>query len=640
MAKKIKVFLVFVLILMSSYLIKTTFAQLNENSADNLDDISHLSEQGQIRTCLAAEFVGDIPHGGARPIQTATYELKGTCDSPTGCTCVWNQGINSSAAQMDAMGSCSEYSGVDRGVSCSDPSLSDRERNRCVHCGHVASDANNGALATLQPVVDQPCEIIENKLNPGVTGLLPFGPIDIVVKQDTARHTNSDFSAVGAAPTVITDLGQGGETPAPTGQAASQQLSELDFLKQQIQATTNSLQTTCKTISWDPYGRVFDAVSLEPIADTEVTLIDILTGNQAIQKYNWSNDFTGPDGVYNIQVEKEGTYQIKAVPVTSHTFSSTPKLSPNWSKIYSDLYYPRTNIIEKTNIVTHYDIPFQPISTPYRGAVAQIVNGTLKSQSMGNFIVYTGRETFPMASVCLVDDTGKTVGKCVNANNIGMFTIAIEKNKVPQEKLQITASKVDLNNLDLYKNNQKVETLNAGSLVQDTKSKKAFYFEPILSYVEGYVYDKQGAKIPGADVLVKLKINNKLFYQTKADDSGFFTIYTNKLPYLEYYFEFINPVTKEKITNSTSEFVNKNKSYLDSGSIDLMKATKSDQPIINPATGELNNIVNRPKQNNQTAPTTKNTFNPMILFIFIILILLVVVASGLFVYIKKRNNNY
>lgn len=631
-----KIGLLFFSIIISLFFIKTTLAQLQENSADNLADISHLSQQGQIRTCLTPSFVGNIPHGAGQPIQTTTYELKGSCDSPTGCTCVWNQGINSAGAQMEVMGDCSEYSGVAKGTNCKDPSLTEREKNRCTHCGHVRSDSMNSTLASLQPVVDKPCIITENKLNPRVTGLLPFGPIDIVVKEDSARHAQSDFTAVGDAPTIITDLGQGGDTPVPSGQAASQQLSELVFLKQQMQETTNSLQTKCVVISWDPYGRVFDAVSLEPIADTEVTLIDTLTGNQAIQKYNWSNDFTGADGVYNIQVEKEGTYRIKADPVTSHTFSLTPKLSPNWSKIYSDLYYPGTDIFEKTNIVTHYDIPLQPISTPYREAVAQIVNGTLKSRSMGDFIVYTGRETFPMASVCLIDDAGKTVGKCVNANNIGMFTIAIQKNKVPQGKIQITASKVDLNNLDFYKNNQKVETLNIGSLIQDSKIKKAFYFEPILSYVEGYVYDKQGVTIPGAEVLVKLKINNKLFYQTKADDSGLFTIYSNRLPYLEYYLEFINPVTGEKITSSTSEFVSKNKIYLDSGKIDLMKATKEDQPIINPTTGELNNIISRPKKNNQTSPLTKNAFNPMILIISLILILLVITTSVIFIYIKKR----
>ena len=610
---------------MPSLLIKITFAQLNENSADYAGDITHLSQQGQIRTCLIPAFVGNIPHGGAQPIQTANYELTGTCESPTGCTCVWNQGINSAGAQMEAMGSCSDYVGVEKGTDCS--TLTGNQQNRCKHCQHVNHDANNGALATLQPVVDQPCNIIENKLNPGVTGLLPFGPIDIIIQEDTARHTNSDFSAVGSAAVNVTDLGGGGEI-APTGQAASQQLAKLDSLKQQTQETTNSLQSTCKTISWDPYGRVFDAVSLEPITDTEVTLIDILTNKQAVQKYNWSNDFTGLDGVYNIQVEKEGTYQMTAVPVTNHTFSSTPKLSPNWSKIYSDLYYPGINIIEKTNVVTHYDIPLQPISTPYRGAVAQIVNGTLKSQNMGNFIVYTGRETFPMASVCLVDEAGKTVGKCVNANNVGMFTIAIEKNKVPQKKLQITAGKVDLNNLDLYKNNQKVDTLNTGSLLQDSKSKKVFYFEPILSYVEGYAYDKQGAKVPGAEVLVKLKINDKLFYQTKADDSGFFTIYTNKLPYLEYYFEFVNPITKEKIIYSTSEFVTKNKSHLDAENIDLMQATKSDQPIINSVTGNLNDI-------DKINTSKKNIFNINFLLILSALAILMIVALTVLFYIKK-----
>jgi len=503
MSRKWIIVILFFLVFLLFYLNGNIIAQT---------DNSELMEQGKIRTCLVPTFVGDIPHGGgANPIRSTTYELKGSCESPTGCYCVWNQGKNTATAQMEEMGECSEYSGVEKGTNCKDPSLSERESNRCTHCGHINQDAKNGVLSSLQPVVDKQCNIIENKLNSGVTGLLPQGPIDIIIKEDTARHTNSDFSAVGDAPVVMTGRGE-----APTGiegKAKSQQLAEAKFLLNQIESNSEDLETSCTTISWDPYGRVFDAVSLEPIADVEVTLVDALTNKPAVQQYNWNNDVTGDDGVFNIQVEKEGSYQMTTDPVTSHVFKSSPKLSPNWSKIYSDLYYPGINFIEKINVATHHDIPLQPISAPYREAVAKIINGTLKSQNLGNFIVYTGRATFPMAKICLREtNTGKIVGKCVNANNIGKFTIAVEKNNIPEEKLQIVANKVDLNNPDLYKKDKKVETLNTSSIIVfDPDEKKSYYFEPILSHVEGYVYDGQGVKIPGADVLVKLKINNKIF---------------------------------------------------------------------------------------------------------------------------------
>jgi len=146
-----------------------------------------------------------------------------------------------------------------------------------------------------------------------------------------------------------------------------------------------------------------------------------------------------------------------------------------------------------------------------------------------------------------------------------MFTLAIPINKIPPKKLILVSEKVNLNNPALYQKNNVVQTIKDSSSYSRTNEKNEQYsFEPILSHVEGYVYGKNNQRIPKAEVLVKLSMNDQFIYQTKADDSGFFTIYTKDLPYLEYYLEFTDPVTQEKIIKTTSEFVSGNQSYLES----------------------------------------------------------------------------
>src|SRR3989339_1758482 len=86
-------------------------------------------------------------------------------------------------------------------------------------------------------------------------------------------------------------------------------------------------------------------------------------------------------------------------------------------------------------------------------------------------------------------------------------------------------------------------------------------FNPILSYIEGYAYDKTGAIIPNAKIAVKLKANKEIFYQTTADENGFFMIYLNHLPFFEYYFDITAP-NGITVTQTTTEFKNLNQDYL------------------------------------------------------------------------------
>ena len=579
--------------------------------------------------------------------------LSGDCGSSTGCSCSVCWGLNSAVAEAKKNGIDCETKGGD--IVYSKQKMAKLIKSNFQGYGSLEKFQERDAagckkfldeVATLKKISPdcKPCNIIKNN-HPNTTGsdrVLAPGPVDVIVEETVYKHINYDFSAVYPAPIIQTDLGKGPDNSI-TGESHSQQLAQVTFNKEDFENTSKGLEKKCTSIYWDPYGRVFDAVSLEPISYREITIIDELTGQPAVMTSSINYDITGEDGLFNILVEKEGNYRLKIGESTVHDFVTSPKLSPYWSKIYSDLYYPGKVFFEKTNVATHHDIPLQPKGQPYSYAISQFIFGSMKSQNLKTHIVYSGRNTFPMAKICLKEEeTGKTIDHCVNADGIGMFTLAIPINKIPPKKLILVSEKVNLNNPALYQKNNVVQTIKDSSSYSRTNEKNEQYsFEPILSHVEGYVYGKNNQRIPKAEVLVKLSMNDQFIYQTKADDSGFFTIYTKDLPYLEYYLEFTDPVTQEKIIKTTSEFVSGNQSYLESEKINLMQGTKQDQEIINLKTGQLNNIIeknNHSQENNRSAVPTKKSINLSLITIIVIILLLAIIIIGIVFYIKKARS--
>ena len=92
-----------------------------------------------------------------------------------------------------------------------------------------------------------------------------------------------------------------------------------------------------------------------------------------------------------------------------------------------------------------------------------------------------------------------------------------------------------------------------------TPTTKPLGFNPILSYIEGYAYDEIGKIIPNAKIVVTLNDNDEVVYTTSADTTGFFTVYSNNLPFFEYYLNITSPNGKT-VKQTTAEFIIFNKS--------------------------------------------------------------------------------
>jgi len=618
---------------------------------------SGLMQQGKIRNCLKP-----VSESHTRTGATATDQihLTGTCGSPTGCACQVCWGLNTAVANFEEFDSCTGVADkivasvrnlINWAKNGKDPDAV--KRDRAVHCSHGKNDLKNPTLANIKPGC-RPCTIIQN--NSGTTqakagsaesnvlgttndSVLAQGNVDILVQEDTYRHTPYDFASIGDGITVASDTGTGG---TEVGDDSSLKQASLDFFTQTSQVTGNN--KSCSTFSWDPYGRVFDAVSLEPISDVEVTLLDATTKKPYPQSYFPNNDVTGEDGLYNIQVEKEGRFIIAVNPASQHELVVNPTIHSNWSKIYSDLYVPDKTFDEKYGEPTHFDIALMPKGEPYHGAVAEPVIGTTKTQNMGNTVVYMGRVSFPYASVCLVDTgTAKQVGACVNADNAGQFVLSIDKNSVPQTRTTLSVTKVDLTKLTATGPLALIHE--RSSAAADVDKPQVVTFEPILSYVEGYAYRPDGSAISNARVVVTLAMNDEPFLTTQADTNGFFSIPTNKLPYVEYYFTYVDPVTKGATTRSASKFAADNKSYLEEEGINLMAGTIKGKPVSRTTTTHK---TSRPAPHIQSDPVlstpipTGSTLgvSPATQAIYIlvgVILLLLVVAGGVLFYLKNNS---
>ena len=443
--------------------------------------------------------------------------------------------------------------------------------------------------------------------------------------------------ALDSLPVPTEELGAGGVT----GTANSQQIGSINQFSFQATPPPGGTSQKCTFIAWDPFGRLFDAESLEPIPNIKATLIDDKTKKPAVMKFEKNSDTTLADGLFNILVENEGMYSLALDPIITHQFIKNPTLNSNYSKIYYDLYHPEDVFEEKQGIPTHHDITLQPLGNPYIAPKVEIMKME-ETINMGESALYKGRVSHPFAKVCLIGEISKKEFGCTaNSDKFGVYQILIANKNIPaDEKLIPVGTKVNINNVSITQKIQ--QTIKVDSLNEATPTQKEGLpgYEPVFGHIEGYVYDEKGLIIPKAKVDIILKSNNKIVYSTYADDSGFFTVYSKNLPILEYYLQIIPSGSSEAIRLTTSQFAKANGDYFKSEKLNLLTARKNNQPIINPATGNLNNIIETNgliNQNNlnQRSKAKKSVFNTSFSLIAVVLIIFVLASLGIMFYIKK-----
>lgn len=570
---------------------------------DNI--LKQLMQQGNHIVCLDAETKQiNVPSDWKKPA-LGTVKLSGAeCKSPSGCKILRCNSSNSEIAVNEhLLNICKTH--PENWAGCSKEGKTEEVEEKTAISKQVKPGCEEVKNYATLSMADKESDVLGTE-----TGFLPQGPVDVELDDSYVVHVDYEYFLSQPDEGTLVELGQGGEAITP-GSENTQQLGtiEFSFTEEEIEGSIKD----CDVISWDPFGRVFDSESLEPMSDVNVTLIDDKTDKPAVMRFNPNFDVTDLRGLFNIQVENEGLFRLEVDKPLTHMFADSAKINPKYVNIYSDIYKKDAVFEEKAGVPTHHDIPLQPIGEPYHGAVAQLIEGTLESHISGNYAVYSGMTTYPFSKVCLVGaETNKTVGKCVNADKIGKYSMSVHKKKVPMEFLEVSIKKVDLNNIN--------------NVYPLEYREKGIGYEPVLSYIEGYAYDEDGNRLFNTKVNVRLTSDDKIFYETTTDDSGRYIIYKKDLPFIEYYLEYVNPQSQKTIKKTTSDFISDNKSFIDSEKMDLILGAKDNQPIINPVTGELNKIEDRQREIIDTKTNLLNTNYRLYLIIIILFVLAVAVV--------------
>lgn len=482
---------------------------------------------------------------------------------------------------------------------------------------HMQADAGTWSQSTtsygIRNTGDLSFQFTANKINP-INGNVSTA----VDMQNILGHFIYSFYGFYQLPTVL-DSGAGGGD-------------------QQGTFTFGDKGSNCESILWDPYGRIFDSQSLEPIPNVKIKVLSNITPAESLAQVYGNPQTTIEDGIFNFLVDP-GTYYLRLVnPPLKYSFTANPQLNANYSKAYSkrdgttSIYKPDEAIIEKPNIAEHRDIPLDPGNNPPgHYPLINIVADGFNQLASGDFTQYGGRISHPLSKIALVGQKTNKEYARTTADKFGFWGISISNTVIPQdEPLLIKLIKVDLTTMEADEQNAIIT--------------KDVTFYPIARKIEGYVYNNKNEVVPNAPVTVNLDANNTPFYLTTADSKGFVSIASKNLPLFAYSLIEKLPGTNIVTRLTPDVFAKENLPFLKSNNLNLMtqdttngKAASQNRqknqnaPLNTNNNGTENNISNSPSQ-------TKSNNN--FIALLIVLIIVVLAISGIiFIYMKKKKGN-
>jgi hypothetical protein len=395
------------------------------------------------------------------------------------------------------------------------------------------------------------------------------------------------------------------------------------------QPTGQGEPENCVSIRWDPYGRVFDAVSLEPIPNIAVTLLDkdkvVIPTQPGIK-----NPFiVAEDGAFSFFVE-DGTYFLKPdtinfqFPVSATILSSLK----NRQDVYTDLYSGEP-IVQKGKI-EHRDIPLVPINpnkptnNPVKIMTMEITS--FKEEGKSYQMVY-GTVSHPKSLIYAYSGV-RAIGY-TEADNYGKFDLYIDNSAINQDQdIDIQAKKVNLD-----------KTTNTVYAEVDSAQKS---IKPVPSFLIGHLYDKDGRIIPNAQVeIVVPQMNNKTLTTLKSDKNGYLFIPASVVPPTNYKLKISNYAGNLVNELSTDQFINQNKKYLTDNRLNLFDSTTAKK--IETDTKFRNNLASQKPNFNSSLPTREDSASDAVEVesgsnIFIILTIVIALSLGalaLFMYKVK-----
>lgn len=437
--------------------------------------------------------------------------------------------------------------------------------------------------------------------------------------------------------------------PSSTG---GQQQGTLDF---------ETSAKDCQAFNWDPYGRVFDSKTLEPLKGVTVSLTkqreggtySLLQPSEVLGGAIINPQTTLADGEFSFVVP-DATYRL--VPtVSGYRFpvEQASVINTDYAKIYSDIYPSATgmDIVQKGAIV-HRDIPMEPIGASQNNPV-EMMEYFAQLDKLTNSYIIEGRVSHPFTIVNIWTQKASSNGA---ANSRYRKIVSADTDKSGYFKIVVNQKDFEegeaIGDAELVKKGvTSASTGGAQSLLRkvlgffvpqvsaQTRPNPTLKLNPILNYVEGIAYNNAGKPIPNATVSVFLTFSNVPYYTTQADAEGRFSITSEYLPFMPFQLGYKAKGAQTVTKVSTDKFLEDNAEYIQLNQIDVNEYKDSQG-----RTGEQvmqertkNAATNMENQANAMAKeaSAQNSFT---IVVFVIM-LLVVIAAILVLYLRNKKKS-
>jgi len=396
----------------------------------------------------------------------------------------------------------------------------------------------------------------------------------------------------------------------PSAESISHALKLASFTSDTTAGVPVPANSNCTAISWDPYGRVIDSRTLEPIPNVVVSLKNANKNNVLELTRNLENPvfrnpfYTNRQGGFNFAVTPGTYYLFPQHP--DFTFPPEPTLLQKALSALSlfdplEEYIQRTRphgkiyensqeaIIETAGIIERRDLILDPKNSNYQGWAPELISVQNSRQGIQQFV--NGVVSHPK-SIIHAAIANKEIAQ-TTANMEGEFQLLLPVSQIPSgaEEFTLTVEKVPL----------------VSGIAPLTSAKQSFTLIPAA--LAGFIFGADQKIIPNAKVEIVVTSIGAFPYTTVyADTNGFISLPHQTLPVEEFYLQITPPspnsTTSFKLT--IEEFKKLNRVYLKATKVNLYNPTLNTKKLAAPGA----KVIQQVKTEAPVLPTTVLTPTP------------------------------
>jgi len=407
----------------------------------------------------------------------------------------------------------------------------------------------------------------------------------------------------------------GNPNSTPSADSISHALKLASFTNDTGTGVPVPANSNCTAISWDPYGRVIDSRTLEPIPDVVVSLKNANANNVLELTRNAENPvfrnpfYTNRQGGFNFAV-KPGTYYLYPEH-PDFTFPPEPTLLQKALlalSIFDPLeeYIERTRahgkvyqnsqeaIIEVAGVVERRDLIMDPVNPNYQGWTPELISVQNSRQGIKQLV--NGIVSHPKSLIHVF--VGNKEITQTTANMEGEFEVLLPENQInaTSTEFSITVEKIPL----------------VGGIEPLTSPKQAFNLIPAA--LAGFVFDADLKVVPNAKVDIIVSSIGAFPYTTVfADANGFISLPHQTLPVEEFYLQIQPPSANQtagyKLT--VEQFKKLNQVYLRETGVNLYNPAINTEKLAAPGEVVIQKVkTDTPKLLKGNSPFAALTVQP------------------------------